>query len=126
MRAARSRDDSVRCTSMRSKHSIWSPGLTSLYAFTPMPHFGAADFVHVLLEAAQRFQFALEDDGVVAQHADRLAALDHALDDHAAGDGAELRAAEHVADLGGADDLLADFLAQQTFEATCFTWSMTS
>ena len=29
---------SVRCTSMRSKHSIWSPGLTSLYALTPMPH----------------------------------------------------------------------------------------
>src|SRR5690606_6831336 len=29
---------SVRWTSMRSKHSIWSPGLTSLYCFTPMPH----------------------------------------------------------------------------------------
>src|SRR5690606_1256186 len=31
-------DYSVRWTSTRSKHSIWSPGLTSLYCFTPMPH----------------------------------------------------------------------------------------
>src|SRR3970282_1713456 len=30
-----------------------------------------ADLVDVLLEAAQRFQLALEDHGVVAQHADR-------------------------------------------------------
>src|SRR5688572_8656185 len=71
-----------------------------------------ADFVDVLLEATQRFQLALEDDGVVAQHADRLGALDHAFDHHAAGDRTELGAAEHVADLGGADNLFADFLAQ--------------
>src|SRR5690606_29172576 len=72
----------------------------------------AADLVDVLLEAAQGFQLALEDHGVVAQHADRLAALDHAFHDHAAGHGAELGAAEHVADLGRADDLLADLHAQ--------------
>src|SRR5690606_30328949 len=71
-----------------------------------------AHLVDVLLEAAQRFQLALEDDHFVAQHADRLVATDHALDDHAAGDGAELGAAEHLADLGGADDLLADLHAQ--------------
>src|SRR5690606_22779511 len=71
-----------------------------------------AHFVDVLLEAAQRFQLALEDHRLVAQHADRLVAPDHALDDHAARDGAELRAAEDLADLGGADDLFADLHAQ--------------
>src|SRR5690606_33739206 len=71
-----------------------------------------ADFVHVLLEATQRFQLAFENHHAVAQDADRLAALDHALDHHAAGDRAELGAAEHVADFGDADDLLADLLAQ--------------
>src|SRR5690606_41560502 len=55
-----------------------------------------AHLVDVLLETAQRLEFALEDHGVVAQHADRLAALDHAFDHHAAGDRAELGAAEHV------------------------------
>src|SRR3970040_1695461 len=45
-----------------------------------------AHLVDVLLEAAQRFQLALDDDGVVAQHADGLVPLDHALDHHAAGD----------------------------------------
>src|ERR1700744_445874 len=54
-----------------------------------------AHFVDQFLEAAQRFQFALEDHGVVAQHADRLAALDRAFHHHAAGDRAELGAAEH-------------------------------
>src|SRR5690606_29088342 len=70
------------------------------------------DLVDGLLEAAQRFQLALEDDGVVAQDADWLVPLDHALDHHAAGDRAELGAAEHVADLYGADDVLADLHAQ--------------
>src|SRR3546814_4679612 len=72
----------------------------------------AADLVDVLLEAAQGFQLALEDHGVVAQHADRLVAPDHALHDHAAGHGAELGTAEYVADLGRADDLFADLHAQ--------------
>src|SRR5690606_36313891 len=73
----------------------------------------ALDLLDVLLEAAQRFQLALEDDRVVAQHADRLVLLDRALDHEAAGDGAELGAAEDLAHLGDADDLLAHFLAQQ-------------
>src|SRR5215469_9677861 len=73
-----------------------------------------AHFVDEILEAAQRFQFALEDHGVVAQHADRLAALDDAFGHHAAGHRAELGAAEHVAHLGDADDFFAHFHAQQT------------
>src|SRR3546814_1825323 len=77
-----------------------------LYADTALG--AAADLVDVLLEAAQGFQLALEDHGVVAQHADRLVAPDHALHDHAAGHGAELGTAEYVADLGRADDLFAD------------------
>src|SRR6185312_3513096 len=73
----------------------------------------AAHFVDEVLEAAQRFQLALEHHGVVAQHADRLAAFDVAFGDHAAGDRTELGAAEHVAHLGDADDLLADLHAEQ-------------
>src|SRR6187455_3448297 len=73
-----------------------------------------AHFVDVFLEAAQRFEFALEDHGVVAQHTDRLVALDHAFDDHAAGNRTELRRAEYVAHLCRANDLLADFRAEQS------------
>src|SRR5690606_6945767 len=72
-----------------------------------------AHFLDVLLEAAQRLQLALEDHRVVAQHADRAVLADHALDHDRTGDGAELGAAEHVADLGDADDLFADLHAQQ-------------
>src|SRR6185312_2347634 len=72
-----------------------------------------AHFVDQFLEAAQRFQFALEDHHVVAQHADRLAALDRAFSDHATGHGAELGAAEYVAHFGDADDVLAHLHAQQ-------------
>src|SRR5690606_8795636 len=57
-------------------------------------HFG-----HVVLEAAQRFQLALEDHHVLAQHTDRTVAVHHALDHHAAGHRAELRRAEHVTHL---------------------------
>src|SRR5690606_6851860 len=74
----------------------------------------AANLVDVFLEAAQRFQLALEDDRVVAQHADRLVALDRSLDDHATGDRAELGRAEHVAHFRGADDFLADLVAEQS------------
>src|SRR5690606_38807555 len=39
--------------------------------------FGAGThLLDIVLEAAQRLEFALEDDRVVTQHADRLAALD--------------------------------------------------
>src|SRR3989475_368516 len=73
-----------------------------------------ADFLDVFLEAAQRFQLAFEDHHAVAQYADRLVALDHALDDHRTGDGAQLGTAEDVADLGDTDDLFTDLHAQQT------------
>src|SRR6185437_16969210 len=69
--------------------------------------------VDVFLEVAQRLQLAFEDHHVVAQHADRLVPLDRTFDDHAAGDGAELGRTEYIADLGGADDLLAHFHAHQ-------------
>src|SRR3546814_18435515 len=59
-----------------------------LYADTALG--AAADLVDVILEAAQGFQLAFEDHGVVAQHADRLVAPDPALHDPAAGHGAEL------------------------------------
>src|SRR3546814_16279936 len=78
----------------------------------------AADLVDVLLEAAQGFQLALEDHGVVAQHADRLVAPDHALHDHAAGHGAELGTAEYVADLGRADDHFTDLHSTDAPSAT--------
>ncbi|CEE73405.1 membrane hypothetical protein [Xanthomonas citri pv. citri] len=73
-----------------------------------------AHFVDVFLEATQRFQLAFEHHDAVAEHADRLAALDHAFDDHAACNRAELRAAEHIAHLCDTDDLFADFHAEQT------------
>src|SRR3546814_20555877 len=69
-----------------------------LYADTALG--AAADLVDVLLAAAQGFQLAFEDHGVVAQHAERLVAPYHALPAHAAGHGAELRPAEYVPDLG--------------------------
>src|SRR6185437_15838173 len=37
-RRERGSNYSVLATSVRSKHSIWSPGLTSLYCLTAMPH----------------------------------------------------------------------------------------
>jgi hypothetical protein len=57
---------------------------------------------------------------LLAQHADRLVALDLTLDDHAARDLAELGGTEHVADLGHADDLFAHFGPSRPVSA-CFT-----
>src|SRR5690606_6057949 len=72
----------------------------------------AAHFGHVVLEAPQGFQHALVDHHVVAQHTDRLALVHGALGDDTAGDLAELGRAEHIANLGDTDDLLADFRGQ--------------
>src|SRR5579859_5177806 len=69
-------------------------------------------FAHVVLEAAQRLQGALEDHHVVAQHADRVVALDVTFHHQAAGDGADLGGTEHVAHLGQAHDLLAGLSAE--------------
>src|SRR5688572_1576002 len=71
--------------------------------------FGAgAHFAHVILEATQRFQCALEDYHAVAQHTDRVVALHRALDDETTGHDAELAGAEYLAHLCDADDLLLD------------------
>src|SRR5690606_9821739 len=77
---------------------------TALHAVT---HFG-----DVVLEATQRLQLAFEDHHVVAQYANRPIAVNGTLDDHAAGNGTELRRAEHVAHFGGAQDVLADIAAK--------------
>ena len=69
-----------------------------------VPHADAAlgagtDLADVVLEAAQGFERSFEDHHVVAQHADRVVALDRAFDDHTARDLAELLRAEHFAHL---------------------------
>src|SRR6187401_1761473 len=63
------------------------------------------DLGHVVLEAAQRAELALVDLDVVAQQAGlRLArALDDAVGDHAAADGAELRRLEDLPHFGRAE-----------------------
>src|SRR5690348_14432342 len=65
-------------------------------------------FVDVVLEAAERLQRAFEDDHVVAEHANRIVALDRAFRDETAGDHAELARTEHLAHLRRADDLFFD------------------
>src|SRR3546814_16086257 len=60
-----------------------------------------------------RSELALVDDAVVAQQAHAGAALDHAVHHAAAGDLADLRHVEHLADLGMADDLPAHRGRQQ-------------
>ena len=59
-----------------------------------------AHFLDVVFEAAQRLELTLEYHDTVAKHADRIAAFDVAVDDHAAGNVAQFRRAEHLADLG--------------------------
>src|ERR1700741_1710864 len=71
----------------------------------------------VVLEALQRFELALEDHDVVAQHPDRVVAAHAAVHDQAPGDGAELARAEHVAPLGESDDLLLDLRGQHPGQA---------
>src|SRR6185437_1524518 len=54
-------------------------------------------FLHVVLEALERIEFAREDDDVVAQHAHRRGTLDHAVRDHTARHRADLRYLEDLA-----------------------------
>src|SRR4249920_3437102 len=70
-------------------------------------------FAGVVLEAAQGFQRTFEDDYAVAQHADRIVALDRAFGDEAAGDDAELARAEHFAHLRRAEDGFFDLGREQ-------------
>lgn len=53
-------------------------------------------FRGVILEAAQGFQLALEDNDVFTQYADWTVTVHDTFDDHATGDRAKLRRAEHV------------------------------
>src|SRR6187399_2107684 len=73
-------------------------------------------FAGVVLEAAQGFQRALEDHHALAQHADRIVALDHAFGDQATRNHAELARAEYFAHLGGADDGFLDLGREQAGE----------
>src|SRR5690606_12807533 len=67
------------------------------------------DLFDVVLEAAQRVDMAGPVHHVVAQQANLRVAAHHAVGDHAAGDIADARHAEHIADLDHADDLFALF-----------------
>src|SRR5581483_2806074 len=58
------------------------------------------DFADVVFEAAERFEFAFEDDRLIAQDADFAAARDLAVFDVAAGDGADLADLEDLAHFG--------------------------
>src|SRR5690606_20735981 len=80
-------------------------------AFGPGAHFR-----HVVLEAPQRFELTLVDHHVVAQHPDRIIAPHVTVDHHAAGDVAELRRAEDLADLGETAAVLADLRSQHAGE----------
>ena len=67
------------------------------------------DGLDVVFEAAQRGNLALEDDRGVAHDANLVIAGDFALGDIATGDVADLRDAEHVANLGDTRIALDDF-----------------
>src|SRR5690606_12054326 len=77
---------------------------TALHAVT---HFG-----HVVLEATQRLEFALEDHHVFTQHTNRTVTEDRTFDHHAAGDRTEFRRAEHVTHFGDTQDILANIAAE--------------
>src|SRR6056297_1986948 len=79
----------------------------------------AADFGHVVLEAAQGFQLALKDHHVVPQYPDGLVTVDGTLGDHAACHLAILRRTEHITDIGDTDDILAVLRCQHAGQC-CF------
>src|SRR3954462_9734829 len=69
-------------------------------------------FIDVILEAAQRFQLALEDHHVITQHADRIVPSYVTVHDDTACDRAELAGTEYVAHFGQTNDLLFDLRRQ--------------
>ena len=71
-----------------------------------------ADFLHVVLETAQRGEAAIVNGLAAAQHAGAGGAGDAAIGDEAAGDLA-LGEIEHLLDLGMADDALAHLRVEQ-------------
>ena len=68
----------------------------------------ACNFLNVVLEAAQRCQLALVNNDIIAQHAHGAAALDLAVEDVAAGNGADLGDLVGLADLRMTDDDLLE------------------
>src|SRR5277367_4695553 len=75
-----------------------------------------AYFVNVILETLQRFQRTLENDHVVAQHADRKIAAHVAVDHHAACHRAEFARSEYAAHRGESHDGLLDLGRQHPGE----------
>src|SRR4051794_6674205 len=74
------------------------------------------DLAHLVLEAAQGLERALVDHDAVAQQPDLVAALDDALGDAATRDVADLGDVEHLADLGVAQEVLANLGRQHAAE----------
>src|SRR5882757_3997946 len=75
-----------------------------------------ANLVDIVLEALERFQGALENDDVVAQHANRKVPADIAVDDHATGDRAELARAEHASNGCQSDNRFLDLRREHPCE----------
>ena len=84
----------------------------------------AADFLHVVLESAQRGEAAIVNRLAPAQNAGPRGARDAAIGDEAAGDDA-LAQLEDLLDFGVADDGFAMFRIEQTAIAS-FIWSINS
>src|SRR5450830_2005994 len=80
-------------------------------AFHAGTHFGS-----VILEAAQGFQLAFEDNDVFTQYTDWTVTVNNTFDHHATGDRAKLRRAEHVTHFSGTQDVLANIATQHTGE----------
>src|SRR5450830_288454 len=73
-------------------------------------------FGSVILEAAQGFQLAFEDNDVFTQNTDWTVTVNNTFDHHATGDRAKLRRAEHVTHFSGTQDVLANIATQHTGE----------
>src|SRR5471032_2462261 len=73
-------------------------------------------FGSVILEAAQGFQLAFEDNDVFTQYTDWTVTVNNTFDNHATGDRAKLRRTEHVTYFSGTQDVLANIAAQHTGE----------
>src|SRR5436190_1921694 len=71
------------------------------------------DLGHIVLEVPQRADLAFVDHAVVAQEAHARGARDHAVDDHAAGDDADLRHLEGVAHFGAAPEDFMELRIEQ-------------
>src|SRR5471030_3477590 len=80
-------------------------------AFHAGTHFGS-----VILEAAQGFQLAFEDNDVFTQYTDWTVTVHNTFDNHATGDRAKLRRTEHVTHFSSTQDVLANIATQHTGE----------